>query len=344
MNSIYKSNFDRPKHERDDCHAHIKFGDDPKPNLQKYGYCVIEDVFTQQECSNTISEIWDWLEGLNTGIKRNDKTTWNNLNWPHCVRQGMINHTLGQEEFMWRIREHINVLYIFYQIYGTFELLVSFDGAMFGRPPETNFVQTTTQSWLHTDQNIVKNIKPENAHKTKYYCVQGIANFEDCGDLDGSLFIGEGSHLFHSALFNKNGKTPIGNWYMIDKKDLDFLTEKNIKFYKINAPKGSFILFDSRAIHSGYPSQKKRDSEKFRYVIYVSMTPAKRATEKDLNNKKKAIREGRTTSHWSSNNIKLFGKPQLYGKEAKYMTRDCNIPKYENWSDGRKKLAGLIEW
>ncbi|QKF93554.1 phytanoyl-CoA dioxygenase [Fadolivirus algeromassiliense] len=344
MNQLYNSKFDRPNHERDDGHAHINFGEDPKPNLQKYGYCVVENVFTQKECSETINEIWDWLEGLGTGIKRNDKTTWNNNNWPHCVKQGMIQHTLGQAEFMWKVREHINIIYLFYQIYNTFNLLVSFDAAMFGRPPETSYVQAPTQSWLHTDQNIVKNIKPKNVYKTKHYCIQGVANFEDSGDLDGSLFIGEGSHLLHSALFKKNGKTPSGNWYMIDKKDLDFLIDKNIKFYKVNAPKGSMILFDSRAIHSGYPSQKGRDVEKFRYVVYVSMTPANRASQKDLDKKKKAIQEGRTTTHWSSNNIKLFGKPQLYGKEFAYMSRKENIPDYQNWSDCRKKLAGLLSY
>jgi len=344
MNNNHKSKFNRPNHERDDGHAHIKFGDDPKPNLQKYGYCVVENVFTQKDSDSTIDEIWDWLEGLDTGIKRNDQTTWNNNNWPHSVKQGMLQHTLGQEEFMWKIREHINVLYIFYQIYDVFELLVSFDGAMFGRPPETKYVQAPTKSWLHTDQNIVKRIKPENVHKTKHYCIQGVANFEECGDADASLFIGEGSHLLHSDIFKNNGKSPMGNWYMIDLKDLDFLTEKNIKFYKVNAPKGSFILFDSRAIHSGYPGQKHRDQERFRYVIYVSMTPAKRATDLDLDKKKKAIMEGKTTSHWSSCNIKLFQKPQLYGKEFEYMQRGRNIPDYEKWSDDRKKLAGLIKW
>lgn len=342
--SNYDSKFDRPKHEKDDGHAHIKFGEDPKPNLQKYGYCVVENVFTKKECENTIDGIWKWLEGLGTGIKKNDRTTWNNKSWPYALHQGMIQYTLGQEEFMWKVREHINVLYLFYQIYNTFELLVSFDGAMFGRPPETKYVQVPTKSWLHTDQKIIKNIKLENVYNSNSYSIQGIANFEDSDDKDGGLFIGKGTHLLHSDMFEKNGKTPKDNWYMVDKKDLEFLTNKDVKFYKLNAPKGSFILFDSRSIHSGFPNQKGRAEEKFRYVIYVSMTPVKRATQKDLDKKKKAIKEGKTTSHWSSNNIKIFSLPRTYGVIHEYFTRKENIPDYEHWTDNRKKLSGLINY
>ena len=72
--SNLREKFDRPQHQKDDGHAHIKFGQDPKPNLNKYGYCVVENVFTHKECDETVDEMWKWLEGLGTGIKRNDKT------------------------------------------------------------------------------------------------------------------------------------------------------------------------------------------------------------------------------------------------------------------------------
>ena len=344
MNKSQRVKFDRPNHEKDDGHAHINFGDDPKPNLQKYGYCVIKNVFTNKECNETIDDIWKWLEGLGTGIKRNDKKTWNNNNWVHNVKQGMIQSTLGQEEFMWKVREHVNVLYIFYQIYNTFKLLTSFDGATIGRPIETGYLQAPTQSWLHTDQNVINGIKLNKVYDSDLYSIQGIANFENVEDDDGCLFVGEGTHLLHSEIFKKNGNNPKGNWYMLEKNDLDFLIGKGTKFYKINAPSGSLILFDSRLIHSGYPGQKNRNVARFRYAIYTSATPAGRATQKDLDKKKQAVKEGKVTSHWSSNNIKIFPMPQLYGKEAKYMTRKENIPDWENWNDTRKKLAGLIPY
>ncbi len=339
-----KEKFNRPLHKKDTGVAHIKIGEDPKTNLQKYGYCVVEGVFTNKECKNTIDSIWKWLEGLDTGIKKNNKKTWSNKNWPISTKQGMIQHTLGHEEFMWKIREHKNVIKVFEKIFNTNKLLTSFDGAMIGRPPETKYVQAPTTSWIHTDQDIIKNIKLKDVYQSSEYSIQGIATFEDCDDLDGSLFIGEKTHLMHNDLFKNNKKQPKGNWYMITKDDLAYLEKRKVKFVKVNAPKGSLILFDSRCFHSGYPSQKKRDEERFRYVIYVAMTPALRATKKDIEKKIKAIKEGRLTSHWSSNHVKLFGYPQTYGKVTPYVKRKKNIPDYKKWSTKRKQLAGLIKY
>jgi ectoine hydroxylase-related dioxygenase (phytanoyl-CoA dioxygenase family) len=330
--------FKRPQHLKDDNIAHIKFGEDPVSKLKKYGYCVVENVLSNKICNDTIKSMWKWLEGLGTGIKRNDKTTWSNKNWIMSLHQGMIQHTLGHEEFMWKIREHKNVIKIFSQIHKTNKLLVSFDGATIARPPETGFVRSSDNCWLHTDQNIITDINKE-------WSIQGVANFEDSGDEDGCLFIGEGSHLLHTKLFQNNKKNPKGNWYKLNENDVNYIIKNKIKFKKVNAPKGSLILFDSRCIHSGYPNQKNREIERLRYVIYLAMTPSIRATKKDIAKKIKAVKEGRTTSHWSSNNIKLFGKPRTYGGDfPNYLTRKENIPDYDKWSIRRKKLSGLIPY
>ncbi len=74
------------------------------------------------------------------------------------------------------------------------------------------------------------------------------------------------------------------------------------------------------------------------------MTPRKRATQKDLDKKIKAVKEGKCTSHWSSNNIKIFPYPRTYGQDCPYITREKNMPDFEKWSDKRKKLAGLINY
>ena len=332
--------FERPSHKSDDNKAHIDYGQDPLPILKQHGYCVVENVFSKNECTDTIVKMWDWLEGLKTGINRKDITTWSNKNWPISMRQGMIQNTLAHEEFMWEIREHPNVLKIYEQIFKTNKLLTSFDGAMIGRPPETKYVTSPKQSWLHTDQNLIPNVYDSN-----YYSIQGIANFETVEDEDGSLFIGEGSHLYHREIFDYNKKKPKGNWYVFTKNDIDWFHSKSVQFVKVNAPAGSVILFDSRCAHQGYPAQKNRANPKLRYVIYLAYTPAKRATQKDYNKKIKAIKEGRCTSHWSSNNIKLFGKPRTYGKEMpEYITRPENIKDPTNWSNARKLLSGINKY
>lgn len=332
--------FDRPLHKNDDNRAHIKFGEDPKPNLKKYGYCVVENILTEFECNNTINKIWDWLEGLGTGIKRNDPKTWSNEYWPFCIRAGLIQHTMAHEDFIWNVREHPNILYSYSQIYGTDKLLASFGSLGVYRPIETGYVTSSTTSWIHTDQNIVNDLDLEAVYDSKEYSIQGIMNLEDSGDKDAGFFIGEGSHLLHSKLFQHNKKHPENNWYVITKDDLIFLENNNIIFYKINAPKGSFTLFDSRAFHCGFPHQKDREIPKFRYTLYITLAPAQWSTEYDLEKKNEAIKSGRNTSHWSTNNnVVIFPIPK---NNCTYMTRKENIPDWKNWSIKRKNLAGLV--
>ncbi|AYV80415.1 MAG: 2OG-FeII oxygenase [Harvfovirus sp.] len=332
----------RPPHEKDDGRAHILFGEDPRKNLQKYGYCVVENVFDQKLCEKTIDEMWRWLEQLHTGIKRKDPSTWSDDQWPLHIRAGMIQHTLGQEEFMWNVREHENVIEIFSQIHSTKKLLTSFDGASINRPISSGYTSESTESWLHTDQDIVSDFTEDEIYSSHKYSIQGVANFADVGDQDGSLFVGESSHLVHSKLFEYNRSKPRNNWYLLNKRDVDWLVENKIRFVKVNAPAGSLLLFDSRCFHSGCTSTGK-DNDKFRYVIYVSLTPASRATEKDIMLKTKAIQTGATTSHWSSANIKIFPPPRR-AKDQKYLTRTRNIPNYRKWSALRQKLAGLIPY
>lgn len=334
----------RPNHKKDDLHAHIKFGEDPKPMLKKYGYCVVENVYSKKTCTDVIDSMWDWLTNLGTGIDRTDSNTWVGKNWPFNLHRGLIQHTLGQEEFMWKIREHKNTIKVFSQIYGTKKLLTSMDGANIGKPCEVISIPPSTKSWIHTDQNIIKDLSLNDVYTSDYYSIQGVANFETSGDNDASLFIGEKTHTWHNKLFKYNKLKPINNWFMLRKEDIEYLTNNKIKFTKVNAAAGSLLLFDSRCFHSGYPHQKGRDIQRFRYVIYTSLTPYTRATDKDLQKKQKAVKEGRLTSHWSSCNVKVFPLPRTYGNIITYLTRKDNIPNYEKWSLKRKKLAGLVKY
>ena len=334
-----KITIERPIHIKDDGHAHISFGGYPKPILQRYGYCVVENVFENKMCEETINSMWKWLINLNTGIKRRDASTWNNTNWPSHVKQGLIQHTLGHEEFMWKIREHDNVIKVFAQIYGTDQLLTSFDGATIIRPLNSGHTYESKESWLHTDSDIIEDVKLEDVYNNPFYSIQGIANLASSGDRDASLFIGESSHLMHSKLFKYNNRAPKNHWYVLRQNDINFLVSEGIQFVKVNAPAGSLILFDSRCFHSGFAGDDPQSST-FRYVIYVSQTPAERATVEDLALKKKAILEGKATSHWSSCDIKIFDLPIRHS----YMSRASNKPNYESWSDKRKKLAGLIKY
>ena len=54
----------------------------------------------------------------------------------------------------------------------------------------------------------------------------------------------------------------------------------------MTAPKGSLVLWDSRTVHFNcYPKKNRSNEERFRYTLYVCMTPREMAREKDLRDK-----------------------------------------------------------
>ena len=44
----------------------------------------------REECERYVSSVWDWLEGLGTGVSRADPSTWAPPRWPPSYR-GVIN-------------------------------------------------------------------------------------------------------------------------------------------------------------------------------------------------------------------------------------------------------------
>lgn len=65
------------------------------------------------------------------------------------------------------------------------------------------------------------------------------------------------------------------------------------------------MLWDSRTIHQGVEPQKERSEKNIRCALYVCMTPRKKATKAQLDKKRKAYIERRTTNHYP-HKIKLF--------------------------------------
>ena len=273
--------------------------------LKNEGYCVIPNILTEDECNITIEKIWDWLESLSSGIDRNDSSTWNSQNWPPSVR-GIIQHLrVGHEEFVWTIRTNPKVMDVFKQIWGTDDLLVSFDAINVTKPIEIT-KYTSKRQWYHTDQS---------NKKKGLHCVQSFVNLENTTIGDACFSCLPKSHLYHQEMlehFNINTST---DWIKLQSEHLIWLLEgKGCERKRIIVPKGGMVLWDSRTIHCNLSALKNRTTPVFRYVIYVCMTPKKLCNDYNLEKKKKAFNEIRMTTHWP-HHIKLFPKnPQTYGK------------------------------
>lgn len=302
--------------------------------LKKDGYCVIPNIFSSDKCDYYISKIWDWLEGLKTGIKRNNPKTWKSKNWPCTIRGIIQHHRVGHAQFIWDIRCEPNIINIFKEIWGTDKLLVSFDGMCVMKSPELMGKASRLEtSWFHTDQSPLK----EGLH-----CVQGFINLEEAGEEDGCLKVYKKSHLYHHALFKHFGNQDHkDDWYKLNDDEIKWLDSKNLEPIKVTAGKGSFVLWDSRTFHCNTPPENSREIVRNRYVVYVCMTPANLANDKDIIKKQKAFKSMRTCSHWP-HKIKMFSlNPRTYGTELPNYKLQTKLPKL---SKRGKQLAGLIPY
>lgn len=91
---------------------------------------------------------------------------------------------------------------------------------------------------------------------------------------------------------------------------------KGCKIESVPVPKGGIVLWDSRTAHDNAPPIATRaNPHRWRFVVFVSMTPAIWANEKDMAFRKDAYQRMLLTTHWSSQGLKTF--PEYKGNKRK---------------------------
>jgi hypothetical protein len=66
----------------------------------------------REECEEYVEGVWAWLEGLGTGISRDDPSTWTAPEWVRNYK-GIINSLeVAHQDFVWRVRKHPRVLQV----------------------------------------------------------------------------------------------------------------------------------------------------------------------------------------------------------------------------------------
>ena len=67
---------------------------------------------SREECNEYIDSVWKWLEGLGSGIKRDDPKTWTQPHWPD-THKGIFNILeVAHQDFVWRVRKHPRLLHV----------------------------------------------------------------------------------------------------------------------------------------------------------------------------------------------------------------------------------------
>jgi hypothetical protein len=177
---------------------------DFRDDLARDGYAVVKGAIPKDRADSYASTMFSYLEDFGLGFDRNDLSTATEEHLPIINEKGMcMNYGLAHEKFMWDIRTEAGVREVFEKVYGTEDLLVSFDAANFTFPNRTDI--PSNKPWPHQDQD------PE---KPGFRCLQGLVNLLPNGLNDGGLIVCKGGHLlseeFHNAFRGK--ETRIHQW------------------------------------------------------------------------------------------------------------------------------------
>lgn len=278
--------------------------------LEKDGYVVISNVLNTKKCDYYINEIWNWLEDL--GIKRNNPETWNSKYWPLNFKGMIIYPSITHTEFSWKLRSEPTIINIFKDIWEHEDLLVNFSRMNITKPfdissskAKSKIKSIDSEYWFHIDQ-IDKS--------TDFHCIQGFINLEDCSSNDSGLVVIRGSHKYHYDTIERFSKEMImseENYFELNKKIISWLIEiKRCNIAHVAVPKGGFVLWDSRTFHCNSRPTKFSTPGRFRYVQYISMVPQAWITTEELEKKKEAFFNMKSTSAWPHKITVFSEKPK----------------------------------
>ncbi|KAJ5939043.1 hypothetical protein N7466_002177 [Penicillium verhagenii] len=310
---------------------HGPYGD-WRDELQSQGFVIIKNAISPEKADYYQQKALNWLLSFNLGLDFNDPSTWVDRCLPV---QGKANNYAGysvvHERFMWEARMEPKILEAFAKIWGTDELLVSFDALNITLPNRED--APAKKPWPHVDQSPTRR---------GLHCVQGIINLSHAGPEDGSLILLPKSNTLSDEFFET--QVDPSTWL---KKDFRFLSDEEMKWYesrgakpiKVLAEPGDLILWDSRTVHWG--GEPTSQSNTIRTVIYASYSPASLASEETLERKKEAFESFRATTHWPHDNVVLRDKT-LYFPDGTLETRNRSKPLEEpEYTDKLLRLAGV---
>ncbi len=282
-----------------------------KRDLDNNGWCIIPNVLTNEEVEEAKKLFYAWQKTIP------EHDLMHNSIDPHGIYK---HHEIGHQEHAWYIRTNPNVQEIFKKIWGTDDLVVSFDGTCY-IPKTWEKIDTI---WTHSDQAPTIN---------KLACYQGFVSLTD--NKERTLVVYDKTHLIHHKYFKIKNNTSTENWQRIDKKDVE---EADILKRILHVPAGALVLWDSRTFHQNQYGAPHSEERLVQYVCFKPKhDPAN--TPSMIEKRKRYFDERRTTSHWPYP-IKVNGlQPQTYGDKSKLIDySQLKKPNLERFKTEIKKI------
>ena len=277
--------------------------------LDQQGYVVFAEALSARQAHTALHKIWDYLEQLGTGINRDDPTTWDNDRWPTAVHGGILpSHGIGHSDAQWYIRDVGQVQQCFAQVWGTDELLVSFDGVSVWRPwgQQDHWRTNDGNSWLHIDQHPIG--------RPGKHCIQGLVNLLESSPETGGNVVVPGSHqLFdHIPDLYKDRLArihPSIDHFRFPHDDPGLQGYEPIMAHLYP---GDLLLWDSRTIHCSAPATTSPKTDGvLRAASLVCMMPREKSNAAVIEQRKAAVNTLTSTTNWSDRFINADQFPQI---------------------------------
>ncbi|KAK7094052.1 uncharacterized protein [Littorina saxatilis] len=305
--------------------------------LEEKGYCVIPNVLTSDECDVNIAAYRDWLAKFPED------------EWPLNDESLIMTYRIGHSEPTWKVR--LAAKKVFETVWQTKKLLSSFDSVAISPPPEqrqaggrpVSSFAMPGYTWLHLDQS---------SSRHGLHCYQGAVYLEETCQTDYCLRVLPKSHKLFREFYDA---FPEAAERGVKQQDFCQLLNEEITWYeqhgchltKVAVPKGGTVVWDSRLVHDNCkPERGRPNCDRWRFVVFVCMAPARWTTPKDLDKKRHAYHHLRMTTHWPAQNVTYFEEqvPKLGGAGPK-----TSVPLLEQLpevakSDEARMLAGVLEY
>ncbi|MEM7077880.1 MAG: phytanoyl-CoA dioxygenase family protein [Pseudomonadota bacterium] len=277
-------------------------------HLEEQGFVVYANALSHDQAEQALSLLWDYLEGLGTGIDRDDVATWDDDRWPTAVHGGILpSYGIGHSAAQWFIRDVQAVQDCFAAVWETDDLLVSFDGVSLWRPWHVNPAWRTNlgQSWLHIDQHPIG--------RPGRHCVQGLVNLLPTSPEAGGNVVIPGSHRRFADIPEQYPERLARIHPTIDHfrfpNDDPLLADTQPIIAHMEP--GDLMLWDSRTIHCSSHGSGPIKARLVRAASLICMMPRAKSNPEVIARRKAAVADMTSTTHWSDRFIDADQFPQI---------------------------------
>ena len=263
-------------------------------------------------------------------------------------------HGIGQSEAQWYTRSIPAVKAAFAAVWGTEDLLVSFDGVSIWRPwsRKPEWKTGLGGSWLHIDQH--------PTGRPGKHCVQGLVNLLPTSEETGGNGVIPGSHHLHEKIptlytdrLSRIDKSidhfrfPKNDPLLADMKPITchlLPVTCHLSPVTCHLEPGDLMLWDSRTIHCSSPptnpaTKHLNDSELVRAISLICMMPRRKSNATVISRRKAAVENTTSTTNWSDVFVNADKFPDLIAVDPTKYAR----PSAPVLNDLQLRLVGWTE-